>query len=94
MTTLTTDLLGPYAEARQWLVNYMQRANFKNDVVDGTLKEDWTPYEFDMASYLLGCLWGRLRQMDSSLETATEYGAFVMAELKAHAPENDGQGET
>jgi hypothetical protein len=60
-------------------------------VVKGTLATDWTPYSPKMASYLLGCLWGRLRQMDSALETATEYGALVMLELDA---EDDGQGQT
>lgn len=94
MTTKTTSLIGHYAEARQWLVDYMDRVNFKNEVIEGTLQTDWTDYEFSMASYLLGCLWGRLRQMDSSLEKATEYGALVMLELRAHAPEDNGQSET
>ena len=89
-----TNLTGHYAEARQWLVDYMARVNFKNEVIEGALKEDWTDYDYGKASYLLGCLWGRLRQMDSSLEKATEYGALVMLELKAHAPEDNGQGET
>lgn len=89
-----TNLIGHYAEARQWLVDYMTRVNFKNDVIEGALKEDWTDYDFGKASYLLGCLWGRLRQMDSSLEKASEYGALVMLELGAHAPDDNGQSET
>jgi len=78
---LETELTGPFSKSRQWLLNYLSTAKFRNEIIQGSLKADWSEVEHARAAYLLGCLWGRLRQVDSSLENATEYGALVIEEL-------------
>ena len=78
---MKTELQGPFAEARDWLLRYMSTVRFKNDGMEKALEADWSDLTVSHASYLLGALWGRLRQMDSSLEQAKEYGRLVKAEL-------------
>ncbi len=78
---METDLLGPYAEAREWLLRYLKTARFTNAQITGALQADWTDYSREKAAYLLGAIWGRLRQADSSLETAFEYIQLVQNEF-------------
>ncbi len=78
---MKTDLLGSYAEAREWLLRYMTTARFTNAQLTLALQSDWTRFSKEKSSYLLGAIWGRLRQADSSLETASEYIKLVEAEF-------------
>jgi hypothetical protein len=78
---MATELLGPYAEARGWLLRYLKTARFTNAQITGALQADWTDYSPGKSAYLLGAIWGRLRQADSSLETAFEYIQLVQAEF-------------
>jgi hypothetical protein len=78
---MKTDLLGPYSEAREWLLQYMTTARFTNTQLTLSLQSDWTLFSREKASYLLGAVWGRLRQADNSLETSTEYIELVEAEF-------------
>lgn len=80
--TMTTDLLGPYAEAREWLVQYISTARFTNPHLTGALQTDWTDYPREKAAYILGVIWGRLRQADNALENASEYAELVQAEFE------------
>lgn len=78
---MTTELLGPYSEAREWLLHYLTSARFTNPRLIMALETDWTDYHREKAAYLLGVIWGRLRQADNSLETASEYQQLVQAEF-------------
>jgi hypothetical protein len=75
------ELLGPFAEARAWLLRYFQTARVENEILSLPLAEDWSAYDKARAAYVLGVIWGRLRQIDGNLETATEYAACVEAGL-------------
>ncbi len=87
---MTTEVLGPYAEARDWLLRYIKTARFTNTQLTLALQSDWTPFSREKASYLLGAVWGRLRQVDNSLETASEYIQLVEAEFdKAKSPNTE-----
>jgi len=77
-----SDLLGPYAKPRQWLVNYLRDTRFKNELLWSSLQEDWSVYNREKAAYLLGTIWGRLRQMDQALEYCAEYAELMKAELE------------
>jgi len=81
-TKMGTDILGPYAEAREWLLRYMASARFTNPQLTGALQSDWTDYHREKAAYLLGVIWGRLRQADNALENASEYAQLVQAEIE------------
>lgn len=82
MTTIRKKVLeGPFAEARLWLIQFADGAKLKNETLLAPLEADWTPYSKAHAAYVLGVVWGRLRQMESSLEQATEYANLVLAEL-------------
>lgn len=78
---MTSDLLGPYAESRQWLLRYLTVAKFKNVLLKAALQEDWSSYNREKAAYLLGVIFGRFRQMDQSLESAHEYATLTEAEF-------------
>ena len=78
---MKTELLGSYAEAREWLLRYMSSARFTNPQLTMALQSDWTDYHREKAAYLLGVIWGRLRQADNSLENASEYAQLVQAEF-------------
>lgn len=78
---MATELLGPYAEARGWLLRYMATARFTNTQLTLALQGDWTVYPIEKASYILGAIWGRLRQADNSLENGSEYAQLVQAEF-------------
>jgi hypothetical protein len=78
---METDLLGSYAEPREWLLRYLKTARFTNTQLTLALQSDWTLFSQEKASYLLGAIWGRLRQADTSLETSTEYIELVEAEF-------------
>lgn len=77
-----TPIIGPYAEARDWLLRYMDGARFTNAQMKLALVSDWSNLPRERAAYILGTIWGRLRQADNSLETATEYGQLVTAEFE------------
>ena len=79
---MMSDLLGPYAEPRQWLLHYLTASRFKNELLRSALQGDWSTYSREKAAYLLGAIWGRLRQMDQSLETSSEYAKLMKAELE------------
>jgi hypothetical protein len=82
MTTIRKKVLeGPFAEARLWLLSFADASKLKNETLLLPLEADWTPYSKARASYVLGVIWGRLRQMNSSLEQCTEYADLVQAEL-------------
>jgi hypothetical protein len=74
-------LEGPFAEARLWLLGFADDAKLKNETLLLPLEADWTNYSKVRAAYVLGAIWGRLRQMKSSLEQCTEYADLVQAEL-------------
>ncbi len=78
---MKTELFGPYAEPREWLLRYMVSARFTNTQLTMALQSDWTGYGREKAAYVLGAIWGRLRQADNSLENASEYAELVQAEL-------------
>lgn len=82
-TTQKTNLEGPFAEARSWLLAYADRNKVKMETLLIPMKADWTPYTKAHAAYVLGVIWGRLRQIDSKLEQSTEYANLVLEELKA-----------
>jgi hypothetical protein len=83
MTTIRKkNLEGPFADARLWLLTYADRNKLKNETLLLPLEADWTPYTKAHAAYVLGVIWGRLRQMNSSLEHVTEYANLVLEELK------------
>lgn len=85
MLTRKKNLEGPFAEARLWLLAFADTNKIKNETLLLPLEADWTEYSRVRSAYVLGVIWGRLRQMKSSLETATEYANLVLKEL-----ENDG----
>jgi hypothetical protein len=76
-----TVLEGPFAEAREWLITFANGINVKNETLLTPLAADWTHISKARAAYVLGVVWGRLRQMNSSLEQAAEYANLVNAEL-------------
>ncbi len=78
---METDLLGSFTEAREWLLRYMKTARFTNTQLTLALQSDWTSFHIAKSSYLLGAIWGRLRQADSSLETASEFIQLVEDEF-------------
>lgn len=78
---MKTDLLGPYAEPREWLLRYMSTARFTNQQLTSALQSDWTDYSREKAAYLVGAIWGRLRQADNALENTWEYTKLVQAEF-------------
>jgi hypothetical protein len=81
MTKMKTDLLGPYAEPREWLLQYMKTARFTNPQIVAALQADWTGYCREKAAYVVGAAWGRCRQNDTALENASEYAQLVQAEF-------------
>ncbi len=76
------NLEGPFAEARLWLLNYANLNKVKNETLLLPLEADWTPYRHVKAAYVLGVIWGRLRQMNSKLEQGTEYANLVLKEFE------------
>lgn len=78
---MKSELLGPFPESREWLLKYLKTARFKNEKLQGSLSADWSDFSREKSAYLLGVLYGRLRQMDQSLETARGYAEIVKAEL-------------
>lgn len=76
---------GPFSKARVWLLTYLETAPIKHELITEALKASWEDYDRIKAAYLLGVVWGRLRQMDSKLEKATEYRDLVEQELFQHA---------
>jgi hypothetical protein len=76
------DLFGPFPKTRAWLRGYLKTARFKNDLITDVLLEDWSGNSHTKCAYLVGVIWGRLRQMDQSLETATVYSDLVGSELE------------
>ena len=79
--TMTRSLNGPFAEARSWLLDFMAKSNIKNETLSIPLEADWSFYSKHRSSYILGVIWGRLRQMRSELEQATVYAQMVETEL-------------
>ncbi len=75
--------LGPYVEPRKWLLRYLTTARFTNPRIQKSLEADWSGYPKEKAAYLVGVIWGRLRQADNSLETASEYAQLVEAEFNS-----------
>lgn len=72
----------------------MAHVKFRNDLLEGTLRTDWSEVDKARAAYVLGCVWGRLRQMDSDLEKAQVYGNLIQAELEPEPDvEANGQGQ-
>jgi len=82
---MKTDLLGPYAKPREWLLRYLKTARFTNPMMSKALEGDWSECSKERAAYLVGVTWGRLRQTDNALETAHEFFHLVEKEM-----ENEG----
>lgn len=82
MTIRKKNLEGPFAEARVWLLNYADTNKIKNETLLLPLEADWAPYSKVRAAYVLGVIWGRLRQINSKLEQATEYANLVLKEFE------------
>lgn len=81
MTIRKKVLEGPFAESRLYLLKFADSHKLKNETLLVPLEADWTPYSKTRAAYVLGVIWGRLRQMNSGLEQATEYANILQAEL-------------
>ena len=79
--TAKTDIVGPYAGPRKYLLQHIQRMRFKNEIIEKTLEADWSHMDREQAAYVIGTIWGRLRQIDDSLEGNTEYLQLVLNEL-------------
>lgn len=79
--TTQKKLEGPFAEARLWLLHYANLNKVKNETLLLPLEADWTPYSRVRAAYVLGVIWGRLRQTNSKLEQGTEYANLVLKEF-------------
>ena len=75
------ELQGPFEKPRLWLLRYMSRARFKNELLTDALVADWTHISREKAAYILGTIWGRLRQMDNSLEQNSEYLRLMLEEF-------------
>ena len=82
MMTIRKNLEGPFAEARLWLLTFADTNKIKNETLLLPLEADWTPYSRVRSAYVLGVIWGRMRQMKSSLEDATEYANLVRGEFE------------
>lgn len=83
MTTIRKkNLEGPFAEARLWLLTFADANKIKNETLLLPLEADWTEYSRVRSAYVLGVIWGRLRQMKSSLEESTEYANLVLKEFE------------
>ena len=80
MTTIKS-LEGPFADARTWLLTFMANSGIKNETLSLPLEADWRDYNRVRSAYVLGAIWGRLRQMDSKLENASDYADLVLSEL-------------
>jgi hypothetical protein len=78
---MKTDLLGPYAKARQWLLNYIVTSRFTHPELIVSLEANWTAYHREKAAYILGVIWGRLRQSDTKLENSSEFAQLVTADF-------------
>ena len=81
MKTRKKNLEGPFAEARSWLLEFADNNKLMNETLLTPLEADWSGYSKARAAYVLGVIWGRLRQMKSSLEQCTEYANLVQAAL-------------
>ena len=76
-----SELLGPYAKPRAWLLKHLKKMRFKNDISQEVLESDWSHIDPEQAAYVIGTIWGRMRQVDNSLENNTEYLQLLLAEL-------------
>lgn len=72
---------GPFGEARLRLLQFADTFRLKNETLLIPLAADWSPYTKMRAAYVLGVIWGRLRQMNSSLEDDSHYADLVKQEL-------------
>lgn len=86
---MMTDLIGPYAQAREWLLRYLTQARFTNPQLTKALQSDWSSYHREKAAYVLGAIWGRLRQADNALENASEYAELVQNEFGTEIPDTE-----
>ena len=77
----TTSLKGPFAEARDWLIQFMITKDVHNETLSIPLHADWSSYSRARSAYVLGAIWGRLRQIHNELETAEDYYRLVLGDL-------------
>ena len=80
MTTI--NLKGPFAKARVWLIQFMITKDVHNETLSLPLHADWSDYGRARAAYVLGAIWGRLRQMYNELETAEDYYQLVLEDIE------------
>jgi hypothetical protein len=71
------ELAGPFAEARAWLLDFMAQSGIKNETLSLPLEADWSGFNRMRCAYILGVVWGRLRQTRAELETATDFARIV-----------------
>ena len=82
MTTKEKVLEGPFAKSRLRLLAFADLHQLKNETLLIPLAANWSGTPKDRAAYVLGVIWGRLRQMNSALEHDTEYANTLNEELK------------
>ena len=75
------ELKGPFSEARAWLLDYMAKGGIKNETLSLPLEADWSDFTKIRCAYILGVIWGRLRQTRAELEIATDFRRIVETEL-------------
>ncbi len=75
------EIEGPFAEAREWLLDFMRREGIRNETLSMPLEADWSDYSVARSAYVLGVIWGRCRQMKNTLEQDVVYAELVNAEL-------------
>ena len=76
-----TNLTGPYSKPREWLLKHLKRMRFKNQTIQDALEADWSGMNIEQAAYLTGTIWGRMRQIDDSLENNSEYFQLIVEEM-------------
>jgi hypothetical protein len=77
-----TKLKGPFADARVWLIQFMLTKDVKNETLSLPLHADWSSYGTARSAYVLGAIWGRLRQMYNELESAEDYYKLVLLDIE------------
>lgn len=87
------NLKGPFADARVWLIQFMLTKDVKNETLSLPLHADWSSYSRARSAYVLGVIWGRVRQMYNELETAEDYYRLVLEDLEDDNNDLESQEE-
>jgi len=71
----------------------MNTKDVKNETLSLPLHADWTGYGTPRSAYVLGAIWGRLRQMYNELESAEDYYRLVLEGLGEDAEDGENTNE-